>query len=155
MLGQLPDGPGITKVAGFYPDCRDALQPWLGKFDAIVCYSVFHYIFVEAQFWRFVDCSIEMLAPGGRMLIGDIPNVSKRKRFFASPTGVRFHQQFMSTDEVPQVDFRAVETDKIDDAVLLAVVMRARAQGCDAYWLAQPDSLPMANRREDIVIHKP
>ncbi len=155
MLSQLPDGDGITKVPGFYPDCRDALEPWFGKVDVIVCYSVFHYIFVEAQFWRFIDFSIEMLAPGGQMLIGDIPNVSKRKRFFSSPAGVRYHQQFMQTNDAPEVDFLAVETDKIDDAVLLGVVMRARAQGCDAYWLAQPEALPMANRREDIVIHKP
>ena len=39
--------------------------------------------------------------------------------------------------------------------VVLGVVMRARAQGCDAYWLPQPACLPMANRREDIVIYKP
>src|SRR5262249_43878239 len=129
--------------------------PWVGKCDAIICYSVFHYIFVEAHFWRFLDTSIELLAPGGQMLIGDIPNVSKRKRFFASDAGVRYHQAFMQTSEVPSVDFVAVEKDKIDDAVLLGVVMRARAQGCDAYWLAQPDHLPMANRREDILIRKP
>lgn len=155
MLAQLPDAPGVTKVVGFYPECRAALAPWAGRFDVILCYSVFHYIFVEASFWRFIDCSLELLAPGGQMLIGDIPNVSKRKRYFSSLAGVRFHQQFMHTTDEPAVDFVAVESDKIDDAVILGVVMRARAQGCDAYWLPQADSLPMANRREDIVILKP
>ena len=155
MLAHLPDAPGVEKVAGYYPDCRDALDPRLGSFDAILCYSVFHYIFVEAHFWRFLDYSIELLAPGGQMLIGDIPNVSKRKRFFASDAGIGFHQDFMQTTDAPSVDFIAVETDKIDDAVLLGVIMRARAQGCDAYWLPQPDALPMANRREDILIRKP
>jgi cyclopropane fatty-acyl-phospholipid synthase-like methyltransferase len=155
MLAQLPDGEDITKIAGFYPDCRGQLEPWRGAIDAILCYSVFHYIFVEAQFWRFIDQSIELLAPGGQMLIGDIPNVSKRKRFFASATGVEFHKSFMGTAEAPEVDFTAVETDKIDDAVLLGVIMRARLQGCDAYWLAQGAGLPMANRREDLLICKP
>jgi hypothetical protein len=53
------------------------------------------------------------------------------------------------------VDFRAVEANKIDDAVILGVIMRARAQGCDAYWLPQGEALPMANRREDVLIIKP
>lgn len=155
MLAHLPDAPGVTKLPGSYPDCAPALQPWTGRFDAILCYSVFQYIFVEASFWAFLDLSIRMLAPGGQMLIGDIPNVSKRKRFFASEAGVRFHQEFTKTDEVPQVDFRAVEDGKIDDAVILGVIMRARAQGCDAYWLPQGAALPMANRREDVLIVKP
>lgn len=155
MLAHLPDAAGVSKIAAFYPDCEEALAPWLGKFDAILCYSVFHYIFVEASFWKFLDYSLQLLAPGGQMLIGDIPNVSKRKRFFASDTGIRFHQAFMKTTDVPQVDFRAVEPGKIDDAVILGVIMRARAQGCDAYWLPQSPTLPMANRREDVLIVRP
>lgn len=155
MLAHLPDGEGVLKVPGFYPDCEDVLDAWKGRFDAILCYSVFHYIFVEAGFWKFLDYSIELLADGGQMLIGDIPNVSKRKRFFSSAAGIQFHQSFMGTAEVPRVDFRAVETNRIDDAVLLGIIMRARAQGCDAYWLPQPPTLPMANRREDVLIVKP
>lgn len=155
MLSLLPDGDTIRKVAGFYPDCIDQLQDVAGKVDVILCYSVFHYIFIEASFWRFLDTSIQLLSNGGQMLIGDIPNVSKRKRFFASESGIAFHQNFMQTAEHPQVDFRAVETDKIDDAVIMGVVMRARAQGCDAYWLPQSPALPMTNRREDILIVKP
>ncbi|PYE22838.1 MULTISPECIES: class I SAM-dependent methyltransferase [Paraburkholderia] len=155
MLAQLPDATGVRKIPGFYPDCEEALNPWAGKFDAILCYSVFHYIFTEANFWKFLDYSLQLLAPGGQMLIGDIPNVSKRKRLFASDAGIRFHQAFMRTSDKPHVDFRAVEINKIDDAVILGVIMRARAQGADAYWLPQPATLPMANRREDVLITKP
>ncbi|HTJ93774.1 MAG TPA: class I SAM-dependent methyltransferase [Pararobbsia sp.] len=155
MLAHLPDAKGVAKLPGFYPNCEDVLDGWKGKFDAILCYSVLQYIFVEAGFWKFLDYSIELLASGGQMLIGDIPNVSKRKRFFASNTGIRFHQSFMNTADVPEVDFRAVETNRIDDAVILGLIMRARAQGCDAYWLPQSSALPMANRREDVLIVKP
>lgn len=155
MLAHLPDGARVTKVPGFYPDCDEALGAWKGGFDVILCYSVFHYIFVEAGFWKFLDYSLELLADGGQMLIGDIPNVSKRKRFLSSPAGIRFHQAFMGTTDAPQVDFRSVETNRIDDAVILGVIMRARAQGCDAYWLPQSPALPMANRREDVLILKP
>jgi hypothetical protein len=155
MLAHLPEGDGVRKVAGFYPECEDALDAYKGKVDAILCYSVFHYIFAEANLWRFVDYSLELLAPGGRMLIGDIPNVSKRKRFFASDTGVRFHQSFTNTADLPAVDFRAIEMNRVDDAVILGLIMRVRAQGCDAYWLPQSPDLPMANRREDVLIIRP
>lgn len=155
MLAFLPDGSGVVKIEGFYPDCYSQLEPWVNQFNVILCYSVFHYIFVEAQFWRFIDRSIALLAPGGQMLIGDIPNVSKRKRFFSSESGIQYHHDFMKTSSKPEVDFCAVENDKIDDAVILGVIMRARAQGCDAYWLSQSPDLPMANRREDVLITKP
>ncbi|MEZ2311137.1 class I SAM-dependent methyltransferase [Paraburkholderia sp. RCC_158] len=154
MLSHLPHHKGVTKIAGFYPNCEQALDGWKGKFDAILCYSVFQYIFVEANFWKFLDYSIELLASGGQMLIGDIPNISKRKRFFSSSAGIQFHQSFTNSTDVPKVDFRSVETHCIDDAVILGVIMRARAQGCDAYWLPQSPSLPMANRREDVLIVK-
>lgn len=155
MLQHLPDGERITKIAGFYPDCFPKLEAWRQKVDIILCYSVFHYIFVEANFWKFIDLSIQLLNDGGMMLIGDIPNVSKRKRFFSSNRGIKFHQSYTCSNEIPKVDFVTVENDKIDDAVILGTIMRARTQGCDAYWLPQGDSLPMANRREDILITKP
>lgn len=155
MLAHLPDNRIVKKISGFYPDCYEELAGDKGNFDVILSYSVFHYIFVEASFWRFLDRSIELLAPGGQFLIGDIPNVSKRKRFFSSEAGIRFHQEFMKTMDKPVVEYANIELDKIDDAVIISIIARARAEGCDAYWLPQPSNLPMANRREDILIIKP
>ncbi len=156
MLSHLPDEPFITKAAGRYPDqCAGMLQPFLARVNAIVCYSVLHYIFVETNLFDFLDRSLSLLAPGGEMLVGDIPNQSKRKRFFSSENGIRFHQNFTGTKEMPAVDFTAVETGKIDDSILIGLVLRARAAGCDAYLVPQPDTLPMANRREDLLIRKP
>jgi hypothetical protein len=155
MLNLLPEGAGITKIAGFYPACVESLSPWHGKTDAIICYSVLHYIFKEASFWKFIDVSLGMLAPGGQLLLGDIPNVSKRKRFFASDAGTRFHHEFMKTTDKPVVHFNRIEDDMIDDAVVMAILQRARGQGFDAYVLPQPPCLPMANRREDILITRP
>ena len=105
--------------------------------------------------YDFVDACLSLLAPGGQLLIGDIPNVSKRKRFFASAAGVRCHQQYTGTDEVPAVMFNTLERSKIDDAVVLAILGRARAAGFDAYVLPQAAELPMANRREDVLIVRP
>ena len=155
MLQLLPESPAVRKVAAYYPNCPALLEELISSVDVIICYSVFHYIFEESNIWDFLDRSLALLAPGGRLLIGDIPNVSKRKRFFASETGVRHHKAFMQTDEVPVVAFNRIECDNIDDSVVMALIMRARLAGFDAYVLTQADDLPMANRREDVLIIRP
>jgi hypothetical protein len=156
MLSHLPTAPYITKFSGRYPDqCGGLFEEYRGKVDAIVCYSVLHYIFIETNLFDFLDHSLALLADGGEMLIGDIPNQSKRKRFFSSRNGIKFHQEFTGTKETPAVSFTSVDTGKIDDSVLLGLILRARAAGFDAYLVPQPSSLPMANRREDLLIRKP
>jgi len=155
MLNLLPNSDLIRKEAVYYPNCPELLEELHGMIDVIICYSVFHYVFEESNTWGFIDHSLSLLAPGGHLLIGDIPNVSKRKRFFASETGIQHHKNFMETSDPPVVNFNQVESSSIDDSVMLAVVMRARLAGFDAYLVSQGDELPMANRREDILIVRP
>lgn len=155
MLNHLPNELFIEKVPALYPNCPDVISKLEGKVDVILCYSVLHYILIDVAFFRFLDKSLSLLAPGGQMLIGDIPNVSKRKRFFSSEAGIRYHKEHMKTTEMPKVVYYKIEDDQIDDAVIFALIQRARAQGFDAYVLPQSSDLPMANRREDILITRP
>jgi 2-polyprenyl-3-methyl-5-hydroxy-6-metoxy-1,4-benzoquinol methylase len=159
MLAQLPGptaAPHVEKRAGRFPEEHLAwIEARRGSFDAILVYSVLHYVFVERSTFAFLDGCLELLAPGGRLLLGDVPNQSMRKRFFASPTGVRFHQRFTGSDEVPVVEHQAIASGHLDDAVLLALVMRARAAGFHAWLVPQDPRLPMANRREDILVERP
>jgi 2-polyprenyl-3-methyl-5-hydroxy-6-metoxy-1,4-benzoquinol methylase len=155
MLANLPDSPRVKKVSAYYPQCPEVFELYTGKVDAIVVYSVFQYVFAEGNAWDFLDRSLSLLAPGGRLLLGDIPNVAKRKRFFASETGVLFHQAFTHSNEIPKVEFNVLEPGQIDDAVVFAVAARARSAGFDAYIVPQAEDLPMANRREDILIVRP
>jgi cyclopropane fatty-acyl-phospholipid synthase-like methyltransferase len=156
MLGQLPDELFIRKVPAYFPrDCRDLVEQLSSKVDVIVTYSVFHYVFNEHPWHDFLDACLQLLAPGGQMLIGDVPNVSKRKRFFSSEAGIRFHKEFTQTDSLPDVHFNSPEPGQIDDAAVLSILLRSRLAGCDAYVLPQNDELPMANRREDILIRRP
>jgi len=155
MLSLTPERAGVVKIAGFFPETAEEIKAKSGGVDVIVCYSVFHYVFAEANVWQFLDAVLELLNDAGQALIGDIPNISKRKRFFASANGVRFHQEFMRTDEVPEVHFNCPEPGRIDDALLLALVMRSQASGCDAYLVPQVEGLPFANRRDDLLIRKP
>ncbi|MEC5388199.1 class I SAM-dependent methyltransferase [Uliginosibacterium sp. H3] len=155
MLGLLPDGTGVEKVAARFPDCPTLIASLQGRVNAVLVYSVFQYVFAEGNTWAFLDACLSMLAPGGSILIGDIPNISRRKRFFASETGIAHHKQFTGRDESPTVSFNRLEPAHIDDAVIMGLIMRCRNAGFDAWVVPQDASLPMANRREDILITRP
>jgi SAM-dependent methyltransferase len=150
MLSQLPDGPRVTKLAGAFPSVAPN-----GEFDAILAYSVLHYVFAEGDVGSFLDCALKLLAPGGALLIGDIPNVSKRARFFRSAAGADFHRNFMGTDEPPPAALTHPDGGELDDSVVLGLLSRARAAGCDAHVIPLCRDLPLANRREDILVTRP
>lgn len=156
MLSQLPSNPTIKKIPGRFPQDTDSIfQEYSGKINVILCYSVFHYIFAEDNIFNFIDKCVSLLAPGGQFLIGDIPNISKRKRFFASNTGIEFHRKFTNSDETPTVQFNHLEPNQLDDAIVMSIFSRYRLAGYDVYILPQNAELPMANRREDILITRP
>lgn len=156
MLALLPDAPHVRKLPGRFPQ---ALLPELhalaGSVDTIVAYSVVQYVFAEGNVFQFLDTCLSLLAHGGELLIGDLPNQTMRKRFFASPLGVATHQRYTGRAEPPEVQFNRLEPGLIDDAAVLALLARARAQGFHAWVVPQAADLPMANRREDILIRKP
>lgn len=155
MLDQLPDNNSIFKHNFPFPECDDLISKMNESVDTIICYSVFQYILNDCSFIKFIDSSLKLLAPGGQMLIGDIPNTSKRKRFFSSENGIKFHEKFSNSKTKPVVKFNSIESSQIDDSIIFAIIGRARLQGFDAYIVPQSSDLPMANRREDILIIKP
>lgn len=156
MLAHLPDAPHVTKWRGAFPGAifermrADNLQ-----FDAIIAYSVVQYVFVEANLCAFLDDCLALLADGGEVLLGDIPNVTMRKRFFSSADGIRHHQEYTHGGGPPEVVFNRLESGAMDDSVVLALLARARAEGFHAWVVPQAEGLPMANRREDVLIRKP
>lgn len=153
MLANLPDAPFVKKRPGLFPDCCAELADLTGQVDVILCYSVLHYVFIDSDPAAFMDAALSLLAPGGELLIGDVPNVSKRRRFFASAAGIAYHQAFTGTNTLPPVE--ANIPGSIDDAALIKLLLQARAAGADAYLMPQDPDLPMANRREDLLIRKP
>lgn len=155
MLSQLPNESFIIKVPGFYPrDCSWLFEKYAGRVNTILAYSIIHYIFAEANYLDFIDKSLTLLTGDGEMLIGDIPNISKRKRFFSTAEGIKYHQMFTGEKGIPKVDFNVLELEKIDDSVISSILFRYRSAGFESYLLPQSDSLPMANRREDILLRK-
>lgn len=155
MLNQLPDGDYIHKVAGYYPkDHLEFINDSKNRFDCIISYSVFHYIFKEGDVFSFLDKTLSLLKPNGYFLLGDIPNINKRSRFFSSEQGVKFHQEFTSTDSLPEKNLYELNEGVIDDGIITSIFSRYRNFGFEVYILPQPETLPMYNRREDILIRK-
>ena len=156
MLALLPDVPFAAKLPARFPEeCPAFLEENRGRLDAVLVYSVLQYVFREGNVFAFFDACLELLAEGGQLLIGDIPNQSMRKRFFSSAAGTRFHQAFTGTGEVPVVAHGTLDPGHIDDGALLGLVLRARSAGYDAFLLPQAADLPMANRREDLLVRRP
>jgi hypothetical protein len=155
MLDHHEDGPDLRKVPARFPDCEPLLAELAGAVDAIVVYSVLQYALTDASPFDFVDAALGLLAPGGRLLIADLPNATMRKRFLASDAGRAHHRAHIDPDGESVVTFNRLERGELDDALTLALVARARAAGFHAWIVPQPPQLPMANRREDLVIHRP
>ena len=157
MLDQLQIEPNdkVVKYPAQFPNCPELISEFRGKVNSVLVYSVIQYVFSEGNLFDFIDNALLLLASGGRMLIGDIPNISMRKRFFASDRGIVHHQEFTKSKAGPSVIFNTIELNQIDDSVMIAIVTRARLAGFHAFILPQSDDLPMANRREDILIIRP
>ena len=155
MLSHVPEALFIEKIAGRYPDVPELAHRYANRIDVIIAYSVIQYVFAEGNLWKFLDQTLLLLADGGEILLGDLPNCTMRKRFFSSNAGRLAHQEFTGTGELPSVTFNVPEPDKMDDSVVFALLARARAQGFHAWVVPQAPDLPMANRREDILIRKP
>lgn len=153
MLQLLPDYPGVVKMPGRFPDVKTQLNRYAGKVDFVICYSVFHYIFAELNYIEFIHAALEMLKPGGALLLGDLPNVSKKERFLSTEEGKAFLKKG-ETVNLAGATSHTSSNDKMDDSILISILHRFRNYNCEAYLMPQSTSLPMSNRREDILIVK-
>lgn len=149
----------INWVVGGFPGVR--LE---GEFDRIVVYSVLQYLPSVELLLDFIDFGVSLLAPGGRMMIGEMPNTDKRARFESSPAGRAFAAEWEEMKKAwPQKrldDYIAInETmDKLNvfnDEVIYAMMLRANARGAHAYLAPQPADLPYGHTRDDMIIVKP
>ena len=155
MLNQLPNFDFCEKFSAMFPnETKQWSKENANSFDAIICYSVLHYIAVESSVELFVDAVCDLLAPGGMALIGDIPNVSKRNRFFSSEEGIRFHQKNNGPNTFPEINWNEKKPGEFNDEDVFALMKMARVKGLEAFVLPQKNELPMANRREDILFVK-
>ena len=75
-----------------------------------------------------------LLSPGGKLLLGDIPNISKRNRNSKYNQGELF--------------------EKIEDGFIFSILQRYRNFGFETYMLKQSEHLPLNETREHILIER-
>jgi SAM-dependent methyltransferase len=126
--------------------------------DFILVYSVLHYTDHPE---RFVDAAVSLLASGGRLLLGDLPNVHKKGRFLSSYNGRKLEAVYRGVpqEQVPvyknQFDYfeRCQDQNKkISDDLVERLVKKYRRRGYDVYVLPQTEGLPFSRTREDVLI---
>lgn len=145
----------VTKIPGMFPNhFADFINENKGTFDVILAYSVLQYVAIDTSLVRFIDSVAELLKEGGQCLLGDIPNIDKRNRFFSSAAGVNFHRSRNGVDTFPDVQWNRIHSAELDDSLIFFVLQRFRNFGFESYLLPQDNDLPMSNRREDILIIK-
>jgi SAM-dependent methyltransferase len=148
VLSQLPNRQFLKKIYGNFPNGleeKDFFEKYEGKIDAINVYSVIQHVFLESNIFNFLDKALTLLKPKGRLLCGDVPNISKAKRFF-----LRY-----KTKKQIKSEFFKIEHERLDDSIIIAILQRYRNFGFETYLLPQDERLPLSNRREDILIIKP
>jgi len=147
----------VTLLAGRFPD----VQPG-GAFECILVYSVMHYLPDPKAAVEFIDECLQLLAPGGRLLLADLPNHDAWQRYHASPEG-RGHLEVVEArkraarDRDPQayqIYARFTAARFIDDAFIFGVLTDLRGRGYESYLLPQHAGMPNCMTREDMLVRR-
>jgi cyclopropane fatty-acyl-phospholipid synthase-like methyltransferase len=128
-------------------------------YEKIIIYSVIQYLSSEDELLYFLEKAFKLLSPGGRLLIGDIPNIDKKNRYEKSPSGIRecsyWKQKISDISKTSTVNSNnCLDEDliNINDACYLNIINFARSKGFESYLLPEPGNLPFGKTRDDILI---
>lgn len=146
----------MTLIPGEFPTTEVP-----GIFSRIVIYSVIHYLRTEDEVLQFIRAAVLLLQPGGKMLIGDIPNKDLKARFLDSEQGKRFAAEWQEKVEReqkinPNIHTPLTETPLVamDDALVEKMLATLEGMHLHARRIRQPDTMSFSHTREDIIIEK-
>lgn len=128
------------------------------SFDKVLVYGVLSTLASEEEAFSFIDKALSLVAPGGRLLVGDIPNRDMKVRFFNSQEGRRFqeiweHEQArIQHDELASLAKGDPELLDAGDSFVMQALLRYRKRGYEAWTEPQPESLPFGHTREDLIV---
>lgn len=153
LHARAPTAANLQGIAGDFL----TLQLPTGHFDKILIYSVLHYLSSAEEALLLIDRALSLLAPGGRLLLGDLPNQDLKRRFGTSGVGQRTAQEWQKNLAAHGSHaFAPLPADPlliaIDDKLILRLVRHIREKGYEAYMLPQDKRLPFGNTREDILV---
>lgn len=151
--------PNLEWIEGEFPNVQFA-----ATYDAILVYSVLHYLPDRAALLPFIHAATDLLRPQGRLLLGDLSNADHRRRFLESTAGQEFQTEWERLSKATKAENRPRVEDlagglttagMIDDAVVLEILAAMRSKGLHSYVLPQSEDLPFGRTREDILVVKP
>jgi cyclopropane fatty-acyl-phospholipid synthase-like methyltransferase len=148
----------VELIAGRWPETCVSKS-----FDCILVYSVLHYLSGERSADKFIDRCLEILKPGGRLLLGDIQNLDSLRRYQTSRFGIEYGKKWdkMKSKSITQHKqfediFAKVRKNSpyLSDDYIMKLISRLRRMGYEAYVMAQKHELPFSYSREDVLIWK-
>lgn len=159
----------INRLKSKYPDLKadfygeNFLEAQIdNRFTKILAYSVLPALPDSKTVYAFVDKALSLLEPNGRMLLGDLANEDKKKRFLTSQRGAQFQKEWeaMREDSGNEQDIASFLSSNdqavtMNDDLIIDLLRHIRGKGYSAYLLSQPQNLPFGNTREDILVEAP
>ena len=141
----------VNLVRGIFP--YESILLGGQKFDSIILYGVIHY---ATDPTNFVYSLIEFLKPGGHLLIADIPNSDKKRRFLSTDHGMQIDKEYRSAFKPNNVITGIESTPPIElnDGFVTTLLGLIRAKDCESFLLPQPIGLPFCFTRDDVLVVK-
>ena len=131
------------------------------SFDKILIYSVLNTLSDEKEAMAFLDKAVALLAPRGRLLLGDIANFDCKQRFLSTQAGQTFDREWkakLSTEDRHTSGQTFIDDEMVlrpSDEFVLSLLHRYRKKGYGTYLLSQPVYLPFGYTREDVLVVAP
>ncbi len=130
-----------------------------GHFSKIIVYSVLHYLSNEKEVLFFIDKAVKLLLPGGKLLLGNIPNIDRKKRFLASPRGKIFEKKWQAMKKKENIDivfsnFFKEKNVIIGDTLINKIIKTYSVKEFRAKSLKQSLGAPFSHTRENILISR-
>lgn len=142
----------VNLVPGIFPYQSNLLGE--ESFDSIILYGVIHF---TTDPINFIYSLIDFLKPGGHLLIADIPNSDKKKRFLLTNHGMQIDKEYRSSFRPGNNVMSSSESKpamEFNDIFVTTLLGLIRAKGCESFLLPQPVGLPFCFTRDDLLVVK-
>ena len=129
------------------------------KFDCILIYSVLVYMDSYEDKLKFILKAADLLKPGGRLLVGDVINVSTKKRFensedfnIVGKEYKKYKNEMNEEDEKKSNAHGPLLENILDDEMLMRLLLDIRRAGYESFILPQDKDMPFGYTRQDILV---
>ena len=123
------------------------------KFNKVLCYSVIQCTNNPRIFFKKI---LKIVGNQSLILLGDIPNTSKKMRFLKSKFGHKFEEKRIKK-KIKSIKNYIKENKQnllINDEFISFSLSYARRKGFNSYVLDQKNNFPFSYTREDILLEK-